>query len=644
MTMAAGIQVGVGGIGDAGGPAPGAAQPGQGSANAVGAACPPVESSQAGVRPTWSSFLEAFGVVLPNFADGVADNAKAASSSSVLAALAGQENAKSAQSGQKGAPQEIVPGESKHGVEAATKTTLRATVAAAAPGRVLRGKSTPLRTADESIHPKKNRDEMVATTGSGLATGTAAAAIAAPPPAEPSTSMAAPIHSLKSARSFDSLVEPAAKPRSAGEATESLRNPGIQASAEEFASRDRDRGESTPAMESTGKNALPTTASPMVEPAGTAQFSAAEKLTASALDRDNVERSTNPDSRALRIDAHRAGENFAVTPEPGIPPTRSIENSPELNLTAAKGDPQPLVIDLDGNPPSPAAPMRSPGRGRKTNAHASAIGGAGLSRASTAGGPSSAYNAAPGERATQTAARTHSFASMRSLDSAPEPVMKPGHLKSATGSIGASQPVRAATLDPMNSGPVRDISVFAAVAKKPDESVIGAQPATAEAREHGLQDTFAALDGERAIPQAAWIHARAHHAEAGYFDPALGWVGVRADTTAGGVHAAVLPGSAEAAQVLGSHLSGLNAYLSEHHGPAATVSIAAAQERSNSLDQRNSSGQNDGARGGQNKEEPGSRERSTVSPAPRDERLTTAAANLSGGMRATGGRYISVIA
>ncbi len=84
-------------------------------------------------------------------------------------------------------------------------------------------------------------------------------------------------------------------------------------------------------------------------------------------------------------------------------------------------------------------------------------------------------------------------------------------------------------------------------------------------------DTFMALDRARSSPPATWIHAGAHHAEAGYLDPALGWVGVRADAVANGVHAALVPGSAEAAQVLGTHLSGLNAYLSEQHGPPATV-------------------------------------------------------------------------
>ena len=94
----------------------------------------------------------------------------------------------------------------------------------------------------------------------------------------------------------------------------------------------------------------------------------------------------------------------------------------------------------------------------------------------------------------------------------------------------------------------------------------------------GASDTFAALDAERTAAPATWIHAGTHHAEAGYLDPALGWVGVRADAVGNGVHAALLPGSGEAAQVLGSHLAGLSTYLSEHHGQSATVTLGAPQD------------------------------------------------------------------
>ncbi len=93
------------------------------------------------------------------------------------------------------------------------------------------------------------------------------------------------------------------------------------------------------------------------------------------------------------------------------------------------------------------------------------------------------------------------------------------------------------------------------------------------------QETFAALDSGvgagTAVGTPAWIHAGGQRAEAGFEDPALGWVGVRADLNGGSVQAAVVPGSTEAAQALSGHLAGLNAYLAEQHSPVATLTMAA---------------------------------------------------------------------
>jgi hypothetical protein len=94
-----------------------------------------------------------------------------------------------------------------------------------------------------------------------------------------------------------------------------------------------------------------------------------------------------------------------------------------------------------------------------------------------------------------------------------------------------------------------------------------------------VEDPFAVIDADRSSGATTWIHAGPRHAEAGYLDPSLGWVGVRADVSASGIHAAVVPGSAEAAQALGGHISGLSAYITEHHGQTATVTLASPQYR-----------------------------------------------------------------
>ena len=94
----------------------------------------------------------------------------------------------------------------------------------------------------------------------------------------------------------------------------------------------------------------------------------------------------------------------------------------------------------------------------------------------------------------------------------------------------------------------------------------------------GSVETFSALDSVPAPGTSTWVHASPNHAEAGFQDPALGWVGVRADVSGSGIHAAVVSGSGDAAQVLGGHLAGLNAYLAEHHTPVETLTVAVGRE------------------------------------------------------------------
>jgi len=91
------------------------------------------------------------------------------------------------------------------------------------------------------------------------------------------------------------------------------------------------------------------------------------------------------------------------------------------------------------------------------------------------------------------------------------------------------------------------------------------------------REAFATLDTAATPEKPTWIRAGAQRAEAGYQDPALGWVSVRADLSGGGVHAQLVPGSADAAQALGSHLAGLNAYLDEHHTPVETLTLTSPE-------------------------------------------------------------------
>jgi len=107
-------------------------------------------------------------------------------------------------------------------------------------------------------------------------------------------------------------------------------------------------------------------------------------------------------------------------------------------------------------------------------------------------------------------------------------------------------------------------------------------------------ETFATIDQNAGIGRPSWVHAGSQHAEAGFEDPDLGWIGVRADMTASGVHAALVPASGEAARVLGGHLTGLNVYLAEQRTRVETLTLSAPEGR----DQTTGQGMQQGA--GQN--------------------------------------------
>jgi hypothetical protein len=100
---------------------------------------------------------------------------------------------------------------------------------------------------------------------------------------------------------------------------------------------------------------------------------------------------------------------------------------------------------------------------------------------------------------------------------------------------------------------------------------IEAQPA---AGSFSSQNTFAALDAAAPSPSSLFTHAGARHAEAGYLDPSLGWVGIRADVSGGALHAAIVPASSQAADILGAHLPALHAYVSQQHGQESTIDMS----------------------------------------------------------------------
>ena len=148
----------------------------------------------------------------------------------------------------------------------------------------------------------------------------------------------------------------------------------------------------------------------------------------------------------------------------------------------------------------------------------------------------------------------------------------PGEMSSSAAQIGA---VQAATVDAAAPVGLRGPAApHVPVASAANHQQIAAAVSTATP----AQDAFSALDAGASLGTPAWVHAGGQHAEAGFRDPALGWVGVRADLNASGIHATLVPSSAEAAQALNSHIAGLSTHLEEQQTPVASLSMASPDD------------------------------------------------------------------
>jgi flagellar hook-length control protein FliK len=104
-------------------------------------------------------------------------------------------------------------------------------------------------------------------------------------------------------------------------------------------------------------------------------------------------------------------------------------------------------------------------------------------------------------------------------------------------------------------------------------------------------------------------------AEAGYQDPALGWIGVRAEASGGAVHATLVPQSSDAAQALSGHMAGLHTYLAENRTPVETLTLASFSGDSQHFTGQNSGHHDTGQNSGQgNASEPALQSQSMTRP------------------------------
>jgi hypothetical protein len=78
--------------------------------------------------------------------------------------------------------------------------------------------------------------------------------------------------------------------------------------------------------------------------------------------------------------------------------------------------------------------------------------------------------------------------------------------------------------------------------------------------------------------QQQWIHSGLRFAEAGFQDPSLGWVSVRAERDGTGMHAVLVAPSHDAGRTLSAHLSGLNAHLADHQIQVSPVTMSATRD------------------------------------------------------------------
>ncbi|HLY40673.1 MAG TPA: hypothetical protein VKR52_05635 [Terracidiphilus sp.] len=184
--------------------------------------------------------------------------------------------------------------------------------------------------------------------------------------------------------------------------------------------------------------------------------------------------------------------------------------------------------------------------------------------------------------------------------------------------------------------------------------VLSADAPASSAVNIGSRDSgFASIPGSPAgqaitaadrTPTTVWTHAGPRQAEAGYQDEQLGWVAVRAQMGTDGIHATLVPDSAESAQALTIHLAGLSAHLMEQRMPVSTLALSYSDPSGGHTGMGPGGGQaNDQAR------QPPPREASVARFAGRisEAGLSSAAAGLMGGLPEIipgGGTYVSVIA
>ena len=214
----------------------------------------------------------------------------------------------------------------------------------------------------------------------------------------------------------------------------------------------------------------------------------------------------------------------------------------------------------------------------------------------------------------QPSAGSHAAASgtaQTSMDAAQE-VSQPTLERTASRSSSHSAAQETGSIaTPVATPQSASVDAAAAALRSSAAAPVSAAPASGHAQvlaaassATSAQDTFSALDRGSSLGTPAWTHAGGQHAEAGFRDPDLGWVGVRADLDTSGIHATLVPSSADAAQTLSGHLAGLSSHLVAQQASVASLSMASPGESGseNAMGQRMQQGAEGNAQGGTSEE------------------------------------------
>jgi hypothetical protein len=188
--------------------------------------------------------------------------------------------------------------------------------------------------------------------------------------------------------------------------------------------------------------------------------------------------------------------------------------------------------------------------------------------------------------------------------------------------------------------------------RAPDTATVGSratqdhpEPVTLQRATKSTGETFAAMDSAPASP-VVWSSHGVNKAEAGFQDPTLGWVRVRAQSDSAGVHATVVPASTSAGQALSAHLSGLETYLIEGHTHLDSWGVAAPESLRGAASDFGPGTQTMG-HSGEGKEQSRGQPESSVAATTPESRLTRGPGRepvASQVQRAGVGRYVSLMA